>query len=449
MVTRLNDNIRDDIEKELLEEPEIEISELLKVEDIPEEQSADDVVSHYFKDASQIHLLNAADERRLAALLENGHFLVGLQSAYREKYGHDALASDIAYEVLLAIQKGLRLLLGATESDRLAAESAEMVDPRLNKLVERLSESREKPADHVRKILINYSIAKRIIPDMLLGFLNEHNIILAKLPSENQLKSVIEPLRERLETHFDYIKHRAKKAEEQIIIANLRLVISIARKYIGHGLPLLDLVQEGNIGLMRAVQKFDYRRGYKFSTYATWWIRQSVARALADQQHTIRIPVHMVYSIHRYLEARQRLYQEHNRKPATREIAQQMGISLVKAKEIERALLQQVPASLEQSLDDEEDVGELGDLVPSETPTPEEITSERWLQEQVQKLLEGLPPRERRILELRFGMIDGRPRTLDEVGTEFHLTRERIRQIEMDSLRKLRRPLHQLTSDAS
>ena len=449
MVIRLNDSIRKEIEEKFLEEPDIEVLELLKVENISEEHSPDDAVFHYFKDTGQIKLLNAADERRLAALLENGHFLVGLESAYREKYGHDASASDIAYEVLLALQKGLRLLAGAAESDRLAAESAEMVDPQLNELVELLSEYRGKPADQIRKTLIKYSAAKRIIPDMLLVFFNEHDIMLSKLPSENQLKSVIEPLQERLEAHFEDVKHNAKKAEEQIILANLRLVISIARKYIGHGLPLLDLVQEGNTGLMRAVQKFDYHRGYKFSTYSTWWIRQSVARALADQQHTIRIPVHMVYSIHQYLEARQRLYQEYNRKPATREIAQQMGISLVKTKEIERALSQQMPASLEQSIDNEEDVGELGDLVPSDTPTPEEITSESWLQEQVHKLLEGLSPKERRILELRFGMSDGRPRTLDEVGTEFHLTRERIRQIEKDALRKLRRPLYQLTAEAS
>jgi RNA polymerase primary sigma factor len=449
MVMHLNESILRDIEEKFLDEPDIEVSELLKIEDVSEEQSPSDMVFHYFKDSGQIQLLNAADERRLAALLENGHFLVELWSAYREKYGHGASASDIAYEVLLSIQKGLKLLAGAAESDKFAAESAELVDPQLNELVEHLSGPRAKPVDQGRKTLIKYSTAKRIIPDMLMVYLKEHNIILSELPSENQLKSILVPLEERLNIDFEDIKRNAKKAEEQIILANLRLVISIARKYIGHGLPLLDLVQEGNTGLMRAVQKYDYHRGYKFSTYATWWIRQSVARALADQKNTIRIPVHMGYSINQYLEARQRLYQEYNRKPATREIAQQMGISLVKAKEIEIALSQQATASLEQSLDNEEDTGELGDLVPSNTPTPEEITSEKWQQEQVHKLLEGLSPKERRILELRFGMGDGRPHTLDEVGMEFHLTRERIRQIEKDALRKLRHPLRQLTAEAS
>src|SRR4030043_25740 len=175
MVTGLNDSIRDDVEKEFLEEPELEVTELLQVEDIPEEQYADDAVSHYFKDTGQIQLLNADDERRLAALMENGRLFIELQSAYREKYGHDASALDIAYEVLLAIEKGLRLLAGAAESDRLAAESAEMVDPGLNELVDRLSKSRGKPADAVRKTLINYSIARRIIPDILLVLLNEQN----------------------------------------------------------------------------------------------------------------------------------------------------------------------------------------------------------------------------------------------------------------------------------
>jgi RNA polymerase primary sigma factor len=449
MVMHINESIRKDIEDKFFTEPDLEVSELVKIEDVSEDQYLIDPTYHYFKDSGQIQLLNAIDEKRLAAIMETGHFLTGLESTYGEKYGHDALASDIAYELLLVVQKGLKLLAGEAESDMFGAESAELVDPQLNELVEKLSEKQAKQADQIRKTLIKYSTAKRMLPDMLLVLLHERNIVLSKLPSENQLESFLDPLEEKLKTHFKEIKHNAKKAEEQLILANLRLVISIARKYIGHGLPLLDLVQEGNTGLMRAVQKFDYHRGYKFSTYATWWIKQSVTRALADQQHTIRIPVHMGYSINQYLEAKQRLYQEYNRKPARGEIAKFMGVSLVKVKEIERALSQQAPASLEQSLDNEEDTGELGDLVPSDSPTPEEITSKKWEQEQVHKLLEALSPKERRILELRFGMNDGHPHTLDEVGIEFHLTRERIRQIEKDALRKLRRPLHHLTIEAN
>jgi len=449
MVTHLTDIALNDLDEEFLEEPDIQAAELLNVEASREEEDAEDVGRRYLKETGQVKLLTVAEERRLGALLENDRFLEGLRSAHREKSGREAAALDIACDVLQAVQEGLWLLAGTNESDKLVAESAETVEPQLSELAEHLGQVQGAAPDQARNTLVNYSIAKRITPEALLEVLNKQSIKLADLPSRDQLKVTISPWREKLEAHFDDVRHEAKKAEEHFVVANLRLVISIACKHIGRGLPLLDLVQEGNTGLMRAVQKFDYRRGYKFSTYATWWIRQSVTRALADQQYPIRIPVHMVDSIKHYLETRQRLYQEYNRKPATQEVARGMNISQAKAEEIERAFSQQLTASLEQPLDEEEEVGELGDLVPSQAPTPEDIMAESWLQEQVHKVLESLTPKERRILELRFGMGDGRPRTLDEVGMEFHLTRERIRQIEMDALRKLRSPLHQLTAEAN
>ena len=435
------------LDEEFLEEPDVQAGELLNVGTGPEEGAAEDAVHHYLKDAGQMQLLTVAEERRLGALLENGRLLEKLQSVHREKYGREATALDIACDTLRAIQEGLWLLAGAAESDKLLAESANTVEPQLGELAERLSQVKGVPPEQAKNTLINYSIAKRITPKKLLEVLNEQSLKLAQFPSQEQIEVAISSSQEQLEAHFEDVQHEAKRAEERLVVSNLRLVISIARKYIGQGLPLLDLVQEGNTGLMRAVQKFDYRKGYKFSTYATLWIRQSVTRALADQQHTIRIPVYMVGSIRQYLEARQRLYQEHRRKPTTQEIAQEMGIPLVKAEDIKKALSQQLPASLEQSLGDEE--GELGDLVPSQTPTPEDIMAESWMQDQVHRVLESLTPRERRILELRFGMRDGRPRTLDEVGVEFHLGKERIRQIQMDALRKLRRPLCQLAGKAN
>ncbi len=329
--------------------------------------------------------------------------------------------------------------------DRFEKEGIELVED-LDKELEEIEVSKEELEDlsvpeginiddHVKMYL--KEIGK---VDLLTA---EEEMNLAKRMAEGeaaklQLADEEAELDDAARAELEAIANDGEQAKKNLAEANLRLVVSIAKRYVGRGMLFLDLIQEGNLGLIKAVDKFDYTKGYKFSTYATWWIRQAITRAIADQARTIRIPVHMVETINKLVRVSRQLVQELGREPTPEELAKELNMSVEKVREISK--ISQEPVSLETPIGEEED-SHLGDFIPDDdAPAPSEAASFVLLKEQLGDVLSTLTPREAKVLRLRFGLDDGRARTLEEVGSEFGVTRERIRQIEAKALRKLRHP---------
>ena len=324
-------------------------------------------------------------------------------------------------------------------------ESIELVED-LDKELEEIEVSKEELEDlsvpeginiddHVKMYLKEIGKVNLLTP--------EEELALAKRMADGetakeQLEEIGEEIEEDTKKQIDLLIADGEKAKKSLAEANLRLVVSIAKRYVGRGMLFLDLIQEGNLGLIKAVDKFDYTKGYKFSTYATWWIRQAITRAIADQARTIRIPVHMVETINKLVRVSRQLVQELGREPTPEELAKELNMPVDKVREISK--ISQEPVSLETPIGEEED-SHLGDFIPDEdAPAPSEAASFVLLKEQLGAVLETLSEREAKVLRLRFGLDDGRARTLEEVGKEFDVTRERIRQIEAKALRKLRHP---------
>ena len=324
-------------------------------------------------------------------------------------------------------------------------ESIELVED-LDKELEEIEVSKEELEDlsvpeginiddHVKMYLKEIGKVNLLTP--------EEELSLAKRMADGekakeQLEEIGEEIDEDTKKQIDLLIADGEKAKKSLAEANLRLVVSIAKRYVGRGMLFLDLIQEGNLGLIKAVDKFDYTKGYKFSTYATWWIRQAITRAIADQARTIRIPVHMVETINKLVRVSRQLVQELGREPTPEELAKELNMPVDKVREISK--ISQEPVSLETPIGEEED-SHLGDFIPDEdAPAPSEAAGFVLLKEQLGAVLETLSEREAKVLRLRFGLDDGRARTLEEVGKEFDVTRERIRQIEAKALRKLRHP---------
>ena len=450
----------------------VEEVEVQAVPEIEDHEIVDDSVRMYLREIGRVPLLTWEGEKHLAMQMEAGKTLEDIRQRLERSLNREPTAAEILRDIYRRLRDDWPIVqklcahLGLP-SDSIVQMIREMgihfeID---TEITAKVAEEIGMPQKDLDNRQIKLAVEARLLPDETLEVISRLAKRKTTLPQPQDVYEGIVAYEEALSRYQATIRQDAESARRHLTEANLRLVVSVAKKYIGRGMSLLDLIQEGNIGLIRAVEKFEYRKGFKFSTYATWWIRQAITRAIADQARTIRIPVHMVETINRLIRVSRRLLQDLGRDPRPEEIALEMEILEPKIRErignrplselesdldieLQRAAqkvreiikVSQQPVSLETPIGEEED-SHLGDFIEDAAAlAPAEAASHQLLKEQVESVLGSLTPRERRVLQLRFGLEDGRARTLEEVGKEFNVTRERIRQIEAKALRKLRHP---------
>ncbi|MFO7773698.1 MAG: sigma-70 family RNA polymerase sigma factor [Dehalococcoidia bacterium] len=417
-----------------------------------EVEPGEDALHLYMLRSRGTPLLSAREEALLGSKIEEGKFLSQVEQRWVNRQGEAPSPTDLLFTLTKDLVQMERLFkavchylgLETTSSIRKRFEHPalrEAIDWQIDSgLMDAMTMATGSSATEVEQQLVHLSVKSRLIPWDLITEAGRENTIteFEKILASPQSRERLSNRYGDLSAHFERIREESQEATDRLIQGNLRLVVFLAKKNLGKGMPLLDLIQEGNIGLIRAVERFDYRKGYRFSTYASWWIRQAVLRAVTDQARTVRLPMHMVETLTRLHKARERLSQEYGRLPTTEELADDLSVSSEKIDELAEAGSTE-PISLETPVGEEEtQIRHF--IADQEAPSPEEQATHDLLREQLKGVLDSLPKRERDVIKLRFGLRDGRSRTLEELGRQLGLTRERIRQIEHKALAKLRHP---------